>query len=538
MIVDFTPQEKALRDEAFTKWTEADERTNETAIAAIDDPELREKLVTERDDAYADYCQRLTDIQDHAEQRALDSMKGNVVAIVEEAKRQVDLIIMRHIKAVGYVGDIETRIFPNGVVAQEKRKGVDALNYNTRFVNGIPTLHKRHARSMIGTGIKILTDYLHENAPEEEKALNSYIDAYLHDSPYVMALQKKATKTTIPITSTYGMMNDKLTPSLESLEGFSIVYDDDTVTYKRGIDQLPDLDEPDPKKRIVDKVTVRRPTFLPESNLPAGALYGPIYDAISTAYYLHKKSQKTGPLCITPREIWRLMNGLQGQKANPSENQIKQICAAVDRMRYTEILIDMSKSISRFDLEIDDERITNLGRFDSLLDAKPGIAVTVKGNEIPVYFIEKEPLLMTINRSKDHIVFLPISLLDTTSKTGNEGYTPFIREYLLRRILLMYTNPEYQRRIIFNSMYTKTGIQPPDQRVNRENYGSDASYKSKVLQEASKDRKKVKEILDAWKEKKLIRNYSEAKEKGRFVGVDITLYKDKPPALDKENDKK
>lgn len=539
MIVDFTPQEKALRDEAFTKWTEADERTNETAIAAIDDPELREKLVAEHDDAYADYCQRLTDIQNHAEQRVLDSMQGNVVAIVKEAKRQVDLIITQHINAVGYVGDIETRIFPNGVVAQEKRKGVDALNYNTRFVNGYPAIHKRYARHLICTGIKILTDYLHENTPEEEKALNSYIDAYLHDSPYVLEPQKKTTKLPVLIAKTYGMMNDKTTISLESLADYTIIYEDNaTVTLARGIDQLPSLKETDPKKRIVDKVTVRRPTFLPESNLPVGALYGPVYDSISTAYHNHKQSQRPGPLIISPREIWRIMNGLQGTKMNPSENQIKQICAAVDIMSHTDILVDMSDSISRFDLKIDDERITSLGKFEPLLNAKPGIAVTVKGNEVPVYYIEKEPLMMTINRSKDHIVFVPTALLDTTSKTGNEGYTPFIREYLLRRIFLSYNNPQFQPRIKFDTMYTATGIQPPVQRLKRENFGSDASYKSKVLQEAAKDRKKVTELLDAWIEMKLIRDYTLTREGRRITGVDITLYKGKPPALVKENDKK
>ena len=79
-------------------------------------------------------------------------------------------------------------------------------------------------------------------------------------------------------------------------------------------------------------------------------------------------------------------------------------------------------------------------------------------------------------------------------------------------------------------MYEKIGIEPPENRINRANYSTDNAYKTGIKKEAKKDREKVTEILEAWKAKNFIKDFSLVGSRP-IIGVDVTLMST-PPKID------
>ena len=516
MIIDYTPQEQALRDEAFTKLLDAEKDDTETK---------------------ADACRQMDDIQKQAEQRILDSMKGNVTAILEEAKRQVDLVMKR----LSWSGNLRENFanaaakdHPDGRAAAELNKGIDSLTFDTMFVDGRYAVEYKKARQIIGKEIKILTDYLKSKKTKAATAASKEITAYIRQSleadPHFYDSREKPKKP-LPEIPTFAIQNDKVNHRIQTFDDFECIDQDGQTAYTAGIVQ----NKINKSKQIVDTLTLTFADLPQNQSRPVGLLDAPIYNAVSTAFFYHQLYGGTGSLIITPQEIWRLICGTQDPNRNPSPNQLKQITDAMDRMRFTRIKLDISDSLRYYHLQVDDERIVN-GEIDTYyLEASKGKFVTEKGRIVSGYEIPRAPVLYVYAAAKKHIVAVPLSLLDTGETTGNEGITPAVRQYLLNRILLMYHDKHYKPTILYESLYTATGIQPPELRLNRENFSTDTSFDTATRREAARDREKVKEILDAWKAKRLILDYEPLKEGRKNVGVNIVLYKGTPPALTRKN---
>jgi hypothetical protein len=200
--------------------------------------------------------------------------------------------------------------------------------------------------------------------------------------------------------------------------------------------------------------------------------------------------------------------------------------------------MDISKEIEAFNLYIDDERVT-AGKIDTyVLNSSKVEFMTEKGRIVEGYRIGEEPILYTYNRVKDHLLYVPYEMLDTSSQISNSEYVPEFRNYLLQQIQLMKNaadNPKgkYFHRnsiILLETIYRDTGILPPEERIEGKDYKTEASRQKEVRRFRKADRQKIEGLLDAWKAKNWIKGYivlnsknQPIKEKQQAKGYDIQL---------------
>ncbi len=243
---------------------------------------------------------------------------------------------------------------------------------------------------------------------------------------------------------------------------------------------------------------------------------------------------------VTPEDIYRAMTGTQSKNIKLSPAQKDRIREGIYKLKHTDITADLSEEIRKHDLKIEEgERIVGGGMTRSRLYTGEDFVITEKGRKIFGFWIEKEPFFLTYNRAKispnnphGHVIYLPLDILNTA---GNEGNTIEIRKYLLGRIIQMYNEPKYSHRIKYETMY-QSGIDAPEERISPDKFINENSYKAQLRKEKAKDREKVCEILDAWKEKKFIKDYKQVQQGNPkefksglpFIGVDITLNPNAP----------
>ena len=322
--------------------------------------------------------------------------------------------------------------------------------------------------------------------------------------------------------STYGIMNDKASAQLLQDSGLFKQRADGQLVLQWAVNQAPQKREEVPvyialtyegtEGRITKKLT---------------AFDKAVYEAVSTRFYYWKQENPQKPLYITPQEIWRTMNGKKSGdgKAKPSKAQVQRICDSLDKMRFTRFYMDISEEIRAFDLHIDDERIIS-GYIDSyLLNSSVVEFVTDKGNTVSGYRIGEEPILYTYNDVKNHLLYVPYEMLDTSTNTSDSENVTEFRNYLLQQIQLMKNAAEsgkkgrYFKRnniILLETIYKDTGIQTPEERIAGD-YANEATRRQLVRRSRKADRQKIEGILDAWKAKGWIKDYTVLNQKNEPV---------------------
>ena len=341
------------------------------------------------------------------------------------------------------------------------------------------------------------------------------------------APESKLTKPT-PTIKTYGLQNDAVNNDLICSEFLSREIDGQMYmvfdTNQAGKNAEP--------VKVITALSYEGPQ--PLSSRKISGYDRSIYNAVSTLYHYHQIKYEGDSCIITPQEIWRTMNGITDKSKKPSPAQLKKVCSSIDKMRFTRIILDISEELQKHKIVINDERLTG-GLIDTYyLKADRGHFLTENGRVIDAYKIENEPILYTYNQAKKRVIYIPFDLLNTAEAisigtAGNEGHTIEIREYLLYQIMLMYNKERKSKRILFKTMYEKTGIEPPEQRIDRAKYANENAYRTGIKKEAAKDREKVFEILEAWKIKKFIKGYKRAGTRP-IIGADILLMPNPPQA--------
>jgi len=262
-----------------------------------------------------------------------------------------------------------------------------------------------------------------------------------------------------------------------------------------------------------------------------------VYEAVATRFHYWQQDNPQKPLYITPQEIWRTMNGKSSRdgKAKPSDKQIKRICDSLDKMRFTRFYMDISAEIAAFNLAIDDERITG-GRIETyVLNSSKVEFTTDKGNTVQGYRIGEEPILYTYNKAKNHLLYVPYEMLDTSQFTSDSENVTEFKGYLLQQIQLMKNAQEGGKRfkrsnvILLETIYRDTGILPPEERIEGD-YANEATRQQIIRRNRKADRQKIEGLLDAWKAKGWINGYTvlnaknePIKEKQQAKGYSISI---------------
>lgn len=333
--------------------------------------------------------------------------------------------------------------------------------------------------------------------------------------------------------SIFGLMNDKTNASLIQEEGIFKMRTDGQMQLLWRVEQTPQKSDPVP---VFVSLTYEGTEGQLTKKLTAFDCA--VYNAVATRFYYWKKENLQQPLYITPQEIWRTMNGKNSRdgKANPGKAQNEKICRSLDKMRYTGFTMDLREEIEKHKLYIDDERIQG-GQINTyLLNCDKVTFTTEKGRTVTGYRISNEPILYTYNRAKNHIIYVPYEMLDTSKNIGDTENVTEFRNYLLLQIQLMKSAEDGSNRfkrnniILLETIYRDTGIQTPEERAKTTAFTSDSARLTYIRKTRKADRQKIEGLLDAWTAKGWIKGYAvlnvnnePVKEKQQAKGYRINI---------------
>lgn len=532
MFIKFTDQElkhiEGIKNEYSPKLLELQ--------AKIDEQKGEERLTLthERSILSIEYRERLEKYLDDIQRERFKAIKDQGTdAILDHAKEQAPLILEQiHKDTVQYYGYLKPQALKDAKIGTYKR-GKLYVNANM-------------ATDWLKDELRLHAEALQGNKAAIQDLLEIIIEA-VENSPYtdnqeIIDQAKQPVNITRyrrnPLTdiTVFGLMNDKASAQLLQEGDIFQQQTDGQLTIRWPINQAPKGQKQVPvyialtyegtEKRIAKKLT---------------AFDKAVYDAVGTRFYYWQQDAPQTPLYITPQEIWRTMNGKRSGdgRAKPSTTQVKKICDSLDKMRFTHFYMDLSEEIKAFDLRIDDDRIIG-GHIDSyLLNSSKVEFITDKGNTVTGYRIGEEPILYTYNKVKNHLLYVPYEMLDTSTNTSDSENVTEFRTYLLQQIQLMKNAAEegktgrYFKRnsiILLETIYRDTGILTPEERIKSKEYKNDASMKKEIRRFRKEDRDKIEGILTAWKAKGWIKDYTvlnqnnePIREKQQAKGYDISI---------------
>lgn len=334
-----------------------------------------------------------------------------------------------------------------------------------------------------------------------------------------------------PLTKikTYGLMNDKINAQL--LQDSTDIFQqeaDGQLTLRWEIMESGKNEDPIP---VYVALTYEGEGLKISKKLTA--FDKQVYEAIGTRFYYARQEDPNAPLCITPQEIWRTMNGksTSDSKVMPTEKQEKRICESMHKMRFTSLIMDITEEINRRNYAFDDDRIIGGTINTYLLKCDEVNFITENGRKLHGYKIDKEPILYTYNRIKDRLLYVPYEMLDTSAYTSEAENVAEFKGYLLQQIQLMKNAKEQGKKgnyfkrnstILIETIYRETGIQTPEERIEG-NYANEATKQQAIRRARKTDREKIEKILDAWKAKAWIKGYEAVKNGTQTRGYDIKI---------------
>ena len=533
MLFDFTEEElkqrELIRKDFKEKMLEVSQKL-ETATL-----EEGKKLIVERTRLQLNFNTSYSAFIDKCERIRFQKIEGNINAIKEDAIEQVPKIIEY---CYNSLVNVEMPEDLKKLEIIESKEGTLLLkaNFVTKYIMEEIKLHldalqkdKEALQDVLNYIIRAVET--NEKTNQEEITLTP-LEIKLEETAQLLDINKLMRNPLADIT-TYGLMNDKVNAQL--IQGdFFTQEANGQLTIKFAVDQAPKN-----KKQAAVYMALTYEGTEGKLTKRLTAFDSAVYNAVATRFYYWQKENTRSSLYITPQEIWRTMNGKKAGdgQAKPSKTQVQRICDSLDKMRFTHFYMDISEEIQAFNLYIDDDRVT-AGKIDTyVLNCSKVEFETEKGNTVQGYKIGDEPILYTYNRVKNHILYVPYEMLDTSTNTSDSENVTEFRNYLLQQVQLMKNGEDnkgkyYHRNriILLETIYRDTGILPPEERISNKSYKNDASKQKEVRRLRKTDREKIEGILDAWKAKKWIKGYiilnnknEPIREKQQAKGYEVQL---------------
>ena len=268
-----------------------------------------------------------------------------------------------------------------------------------------------------------------------------------------------------------------------------------------------------------------------------------VIDAIGSIGLYWEAEHPYETLKVTPEEIWKVMNGKQGDyKTKPSPAALKKINQSIEKMSLIRLHMDITEELEYYDFsDLGDE--LQKGVFNGYLLPTESVQIEFTNGKISYgYEVLKAPFIYRYNKAKNRLVSVEAHLLDTSQYISDTDYVTEFKHYLLMSIALM-KRGDISNRILLETLYEKTGVGIPRDRVDADTHRINPetgepfrTFKSKeVFEKAVRkakqdDLKKIEGILSAWKDKEWIkgftpidRNKKPAKAGQIVIGYDIQL---------------
>lgn len=304
--------------------------------------------------------------------------------------------------------------------------------------------------------------------------------------------------------SVYGLMNDKTSTQITQSANSKGKNEEGKLYLQWDINQAPRSHEP-----VVVHMALSYDGTESMLSKTLTTYDKAVYTAISNLFFYWKSTNSNKPLYITPHEIYRRMNGKQNRDdgAKPSPAQIKKIKSSVEKMRHIDFCLDVTAELKKHYVTLNDDRLAEGYIRDYLLNCSKVSFKTERGHKVTGYRINAEPILYTYQAAKNHILFLPFELLNTSSVVRDAENATEFKMYLLQQILLMKNGVRNNHKILLSTIYKATGMQTPEERVENRDFASESARNSKIRKIKKADRDRIEKFLDFWKEKKWIKGY-------------------------------
>lgn len=516
MLIEYTPEEQKKKDDIRDSYLQ---RLRQITKAL--DPRKaadRKLLKEERAQLLLEMTNELQALDEQFQKKRFSLLGGDPDVIIQNARDQAEKLLELEYHELSQYGT-QDDLITLGITYREGDSFVLGANFMAELIRDELKLHLTALHFNEEKNKELLAAILDviENSPltNDEEITTPPFGSGTGKAEKVTDIVRFRRSPLMDIT-TYGIMNDNVAARL--------IQDEDIFEQQTNGQLMLKWSVPEGRKKdpVVSYVALTYEGTESKLTKKLTAFDNAVYDAISTRYFYWIMKNPHKPLYITPAEVWRTMNGknIRDDKARPSKAQERNICASLDKMRFTRFFMDITEEVRAFDLRIDDDRIEN-GKIDGyLLNSIKVEFSTEKGRTVSGYRINEEPLLYTYNKAKKHILFVPYQMLDTSAKTSDSEFVTEFRTYLLRQIQLI-KNGQHVPRIMISSIYVGTGIEPPETRIEERAYKDEATKQQIIRRTRKADRSKIEALLDAWTEKGWIQGYDPVIKRQTVTGYDI-----------------
>ena len=229
-----------------------------------------------------------------------------------------------------------------------------------------------------------------------------------------------------------------------------------------------------------------------------------VYNAVSTLFINDRKT-------VSLSEIYAVMTGYT--RTNPTKNQVDAIERSLEKLKSIKVFIDLTDEITHKVIE-DKQPLIDAGILkdhsdkikkavieDNMLHFRKGEIVSEKGKIFKSIQIVGEPTLLTYNRAKKTLLTIPMEYIGLQDQNATDKTIAF-QDYLLMRIYGYKNKKLRENKVLYDTLYRDSGQEKPA-----------------LSKDFIRDRKTVTKMMDEWKNKGLITDYTEVKEGRSYTGI-------------------
>ena len=232
---------------------------------------------------------------------------------------------------------------------------------------------------------------------------------------------------------------------------------------------------------------------------------------LSTVCSLYEKAN-VKYLILSPEQILRVMNGKQPNdtKFNVSDAKIKKCIECMEKIRKTDLFIDITQEIENNNLKIEDERLEGGVYQDPLIECGILTTKTDKGTRKD-FVIKNQSFWYIYNSTKKHVVSIPFELLDTSAYISDADYVTEFKYYLVKQIVFLIYSKDNKINedniILLDTIYKDSGVPTPEERAEKTSFTSENAAKTYIRKCKQADKEKIEGLLKSFKEKDFIKDF-------------------------------